>query len=153
MGYVILTSLGSITSILGLIYVLNKKGERSFLIYSLISLTVLLSILTGISWHSLNSVNLKYEALRSVRVKAGQLVDHWPIADQMGFETSGECRGIILSGISFLEANRYQFPETYLLATEVIKMLGITEQSDTFQNRQNLEEAAIAMVEMISSMR
>ena len=90
--------------------------------------------------------------LTSARSQANDLIAKWPKADDLDFTSNGECRGIILAGIAFLEGNRSEFPDTYAAAKALIERFGLGEPSEDFQDRQNLEEATGAMIQLLSTL-
>ncbi len=146
----IIATLGSIASIIALLYQFRQNKER-FRIYLLLSIALILSALTAIFWSQ------NYQ-LRSARNQASELIKSWLKTDeQIRFASRGELRGVVLSGLAFLEGNRNLFPETYSVTTRlVLEELGAWKKAERKNDVDELfrvKEAAEAMISIITSIQ
>ncbi|MGY3571621.1 hypothetical protein [Vibrio paucivorans] len=142
-------------SIVGLAFQLYQHKEKP-LTYALLSVALVTSIVSGVLWAESRSLDIENQKLKAARYQAEMLYTSWPDPDDFNFVSGGEFRGIVLSGMAFLEANRELFPETY----ETTKHLMFTElkastddEPNYVAKRSKLQEAAEAMVLTIKTIR
>ncbi|MEZ8714957.1 MULTISPECIES: hypothetical protein [Vibrio] len=155
MIWAIFTSLASLASIIGLAFQLYQHKEKP-LTYALLIVALLSSIVSAVLWVESQSLDLENKKLKAARYQAEMLYTNWPDPDDFDYVSGGEFRGIVLSGMAFLETNRELFPETY----ETTKHLMFTElkastddESNYVTKRIKLQEAAEAMVLTIKTIR
>ncbi|RIH72435.1 hypothetical protein BJG01_00015 [Vibrio splendidus] len=155
MNWAIFTSIASLASILGLGFQLYKHKEKP-LTYFLLFISLCLSILSATIWVSSQQIETENLQLKNARAQAEQLYKSWPSADKLDYTSGGEFRGIVISGMAYLESNREVFPETY----ETTKKLMFTElnaandSEDNYVTKRNkLQEAAEAMMLTIKAIR
>lgn len=150
----ILTTVSSAAGIIGLIRDIyqKKEGPRS---YALLVFSFSLAALSGVLWNEAVAVSMENQELKSARIEAGKLVQSWPKERNFTFISRGEARGIVLSGLAFLEANRAQFPETYEQAKTLFRNFGVEKNNDKewYSEIGQLQQAAETMVVLISSVR
>lgn len=155
MNWAIFTSIASLASILGLGFQLYKHKEKPFT-YFLLFISLCLSILSATIWVSSQQIETENLQLKNARAQAEQLYKSWPSADKLNYTSGSEFRGIVISGMAYLESNREVFPETY----ETTKNLMFTElnaandSEDNYVTKLNkLQEAAEAMMLTIKAIR
>lgn len=56
----------------------------------------------------------------NARIEADKLIESWPDIELFNFISGGEFRGIVISGMAFLESNRELFPETYAATRSLV---------------------------------
>lgn len=159
MVYATLTSIASLASIISLCFLLSKSNETAKT-YSLVVVSIGLSVISTFLW--VGSANLAAEKealvvensrLQSAQAEARRLVESWPTPDRMDFVSSGELRGMVLSGIAFLEGRRDVFPETYENSKQLLLVeMGAGENEGTLAERYNLEEAGETIYMTVSSL-
>lgn len=156
MIFAIFTSVASLASIIGLAYQLYKHKEKPFT-YILLSISLFSSIISAVLWFSLTTVELENNKLKTARYQAEELYKTWPITEDFKFVSSGEFRGIVLSGMAFLESNREVFPETYEttkhLMLKELKVESNDEKENFISKREKLQEAAETMIVTIKAIR
>jgi len=153
-AFAIFTSVSSAAGVIGLIRDIyrKKEGPKS---YVLLVFSFCLAVLSGVLWNEATTVSIENQELKSARIEAGKLVQSWPKERDFTFISRGEARGIVLSGLAFLEANRAQFPETYEQAKNLFRNLGVEKNNDKewYSEIGQLQQAAETMVVLISSIR
>jgi len=157
MAWAIFSSLASLASIFGLAHQLYKHKEKP-LTYTLLAISILCSILSGILWAIGNELEQENKSLKDARLQAEQLIKSWPNTEgnNITFVSTGEFRGIVISGMAFLEVNKSLFPETYQTANRLLlNELGATSNTDEtyYEKRENLQEAAEAMITTMKAIR
>lgn len=151
----ILTTIASLASLLGLAFQLYKHKEKP-LTYALLAISFLFAITAAYSWVETRNLEAENLALMSARIEADQLLKSWPKLERFDFTSDGEFRGIVISGMAFLESNRELFPETYLATKALlfVELEAASNKDDNFvSKRSKLEEAAKAMVTAIKAIR
>ena len=162
MGWAIFTSVASLASIVALALQLHKNHEKPR-VYLLLVVSLLLSVLAGVFWSSTEALKtenkkLSFEntQLQLARNKAQQLVKSWPKPERFDFTSCGEFRGIVLSGMAFLEKHKEVFPDTYKTAKFLfISELGVgaSDNNNWYEERHKLQESAEAIVLMMKSIQ
>lgn len=155
MGMTIFTTIASLASLIGLAHQLYKHKEN-LSTYILLIISFSLAILASYSWSDARNLEEENYALRTARTQADRLIDSWPKIERFDFVSDGEFRGIVISGMAFLESNKELFPDTYkTTSTLVFQELEAGENKDNnyMSKRQKLEEAAKAMVTTIKAIR
>ncbi len=92
----------------------------------------------------------------NARIEADKLLSSWPDVGRFDFTSDGEFRGIVISGMAFLEANKAIFPDTYSTAKTVlfIELEAASNKDDNYiSKRSKLQEAAETMVTTIRGIR
>ncbi|WKC38698.1 hypothetical protein QYM18_06315 [Ectopseudomonas chengduensis] len=155
MAYAIFTTLASLASLIGLALQLYKNKEKP-LTYFLLSIALLCSFMSA----TLLVINSQLESenaeLLNARLEANKLLSSWPKVENFDFTSDGEFRGVVISGMAFLEANREIFPETYTV-TKSLMFNELEASSNKDENyvskRSKLQEAAEAMITAIKAIR
>ena len=155
MTWAIFCSIASLASILGLAFQLYKHKEKP-LTYALLTVAIFCSVFSAILWVQSNKLTEENIQLKNARTQADQLLSTWPKKDKFDFVSGGEFRGMVISGMAFLEANREIFPETY----DILKKLLFTElevgskgDENYSSKRSKLQEAAETMLTTIKAIR
>jgi len=156
--YILLLSLvGSIASIVS---VLIAKTNSKFVH---ITYAVLLTILAGGSTLMLGNVEKKLEIAKikasfyeSMSEEANNILKTYP---NNLYDVGGN-RGFILTSFSFLEKSKDRFPETYILAKELVSNgLKIAESvseeklQDVWDERKRMDDGAKAMKSMLEGIK
>lgn len=155
MAIAIFTTLASLASLLGLAYQLYMHKEKPFT-YCLLIISFVSAIVAAYSWVETQNLEKNNRALMNARIEADKLLELWPKLDNFDYVSDGEFRGVVISGMAFLESNRTLFPETYL-ATKSLVFVELEAASNKDKNyvskRSKLEEAAKTMVTTIKAIR
>lgn len=155
MAIAFFTTLASLASLLGLAFQLYKHKEKP-LTYVLLIISFLCAIAAAYSWVEIQNLEEENKALLSARNEAAKLLDSWPKMESFDFVSDGEFRGIVISGMAFLESKKTLFPDTYM-ATKSLVFVELEAASNKDENyiskRSKLEEAAKAMVTTIKAIR
>ncbi|MBN3130276.1 hypothetical protein H4F52_00665 [Pectobacterium brasiliense] len=155
MAMAIFTSLASLASLIGLSIQLYKHKEKP-LTYALLLISFFLAIFSAYSWNETNSVQEENVALKNARAQADKLIDSWPKIERFKFVSSGEFRGIVISGMAFLESKKDLFPDTYKTTRSLIFLeleAGENKDENFMSKRQKLEEAAETMITTIKAIQ
>lgn len=155
MAMVVFTSLASLASLIGLAFQLYKHKEKP-LTYTLLLISFILAILSAYSWNETNNVQTENIALKNARIHADKLIESWPKIERFNFISSGEFRGIVISGMAFLESNKDLFPDTYKTTRSLIFLeleAGENKDDNFISKRQKLQEAAEAMITTIKAIQ
>ena len=151
----IFTSIASLASILGLGFQLYKNKE-STKTYVLLTVSLIFVAASGATWAQNVRLTIENEKLLEARHQAAQLIAKWPKKDRFDFVSAGEFRGIVMSGMAFLEAYRNEFPETYKTTRQLMfEELEVAQNKDGnyISKRSKLQEAAEAIVTTIESIQ
>lgn len=155
MAIAIFTTIASLASLLGLAFQLIKHKEKP-LTYALLLISFVCAVVAAYSWVETHNLEAENRALMNARLEANKLLESWPKLEKFDFTSGGEFRGIVISGMAFLESNREFFPETYS-ATKSLLFVELEAASNKDENyvskRSKLEEAAKAMVTTIKAIR
>ena len=84
------------------------------------------------------------------------MISSWPDVERFNFVTDGEFRGIVISGMAFLESKKELFPDTYQTAKSLLFIeLEAAENKDNnyVSKRAKLEEAARTMITTIKGIQ
>lgn len=155
MAIAIFTTLASLASLLGLAFQLYKHKEKP-LTYLLLAVSFACAIVAAYSWNEAKNLEVENRALMSARIEADKLLESWPSIERFDFVSDGEFRGVVISGMAFLESNRELFPDTYAATKSLVfvELEAASNQDDNFvSKRSKLEEAAKAMVTTIKAIR
>lgn len=155
MAIAIFTTLASLASLFGLAFQLYKHKEKP-LTYALLAVSFICAIIAAYSWVETQNLEMENRALMSARIEADKLLESWPKMGTFDYVSSGEFRGIVISGMAFLESKRALFPDTYAATRSLvfIELEAASNQDDNFVSKRNkLEEAAKAMVTTIRAIR
>ncbi len=155
MGIAIFTTIASLASLFGLAFQLYKHKEKP-LTYALLLISVISTVVAAYSWVETHNLEAENRALMNARLEADKLLESWPKLEKFDYTSRGEFRGIVISGMAFLESNRKFFPETYL-ATKSLLFVELETTSNKDENyvskRSKLKEAAKTMVTTIKAIR
>ncbi|MFR9721637.1 hypothetical protein ACL00X_19985 [Aeromonas diversa] len=149
-SYVLLGIIGSISSIVSLL--LAAPTAKSRIIHAIYGF--LLTVVVGSAFiynqstqEELNQTKNQLTKITSLRIGAKKLAENY-----YGTNDIGKNRGFILSSFAFLEKNRSEFPESYLIAKELVKNgLQITHSSGEhgsegfYDERKRMEDGAETM--------
>ena len=153
-GFAIFSSIASTAGVLSLIRDIyrHKEGPKTYVV---LILSFFLATLSGILWSEVNYLKEQNDELKSARIEASKLVASWPQQSNPTFISRGEARGIVLSGLAFLEMHREQFPNTYEQAHALFLNLGIEQNRDEewYSEIGELQQAAETMVILMKSIR
>ncbi|XLU01783.1 hypothetical protein Aerorivi_03706 [Aeromonas rivipollensis] len=155
MTIAVFTTLASLASLLGLAFQLYKHKEKP-LTYALLIVSFICAIVAAYSWNEAQNLQVENSALMNARIEADKLLESWPSMERFDFVSGGEFRGIVISGMAFLESNRELFPDTYAATRSLVfvELEAASNQDDNFvSKRSKLEEAAKAMVTTIKAIR
>jgi len=155
MAIAIFTTIASLASLIGLAFQLYKHKEKP-LTYMLLVISFICAIVAAYSWVETHNLEAENRALTNARIEADKLLDSWPKLENFDYVSGGEFRGIVISGMAFLESNREFFPETYLATKSLlfVELEAASNKDDNYASkRSNLEEAAKAMVTTIKAIR
>ena len=145
----------SIASLVGLAFQLYKHKEKPFT-YVLLSITFLSSIISTALWVEGKELKTENTQLKNAQVQASRLINTWPKFDKFEYKSICEFRGIVISGMAFLETNKAVFTETYKLTKNLMfnefQASSNNEGSYTIK-RMELQEAAEAMITTIKAIR
>ncbi|HDT2088852.1 TPA: hypothetical protein RCG86_000062 [Enterobacter roggenkampii] len=151
----VISTLASLASLLGLAFQLIKNKEKP-LTYCLLAISFVFSIASACLWVENENVGAENKALKNARVQAEQLISTWPDVERFNFVTDGEFRGIVISGMAFLESKKELFPDTYQTAKSLLFIeLEAAENKDNnyVSKRAKLEEAARTMITTIKGIQ
>ncbi len=153
--WAIFTSVASAASLIGLAVQLYKHKEKTFT-YVLLLLLLFTSIVSAVLWVNATSLESENNELKNARFQADELYKQWELLGDFSFISTGEFRGIVISGMAFLEANKELFPDTYL-TTKKLMFAEFEVDKDTEKNyitkRIKMEEAAETMLITIKAIR
>ncbi len=155
MAIALFTMLASLASLLGLAFQLYKHKEKP-LTYLLLVVSFGCAIVAAHSWNEAQNLEVENRALMSARIEADKLLESWPSIERFALVSDGEFRGIVISGMAFLESNRELFPDTYAATKTLVfvELEAASNQDDNFvSKRSKLEEAAKAMATTIKAIR
>jgi hypothetical protein len=155
MAWVVFTTLASLASIFGMAFQLYKNKEKP-LTYVLLTVAIFCSVLSAILWVQSSKLSEENTNLKLARIQADQLLGSWPKKDKLDFVSAGEFRGIVISGMAFLEANKDIFPETYRMSKKLLFSeleVGSKGDENYITKRSVLQEAAETMLTTINSVR
>lgn len=119
-------------------------------------ISFLCAIAAAYSWVEIKNLEEENKSLLSARNEAAKLLGSWPTIDGFDFVSDGEFRGIVISGMAFLETNRDIFPETYSATKSLVfvELEAASSKDDNYiSKRSKLEEAAKTMVTVIKAIR
>lgn len=159
MIFAIFTSVASLASIVGLAIQLSKHQEKPKT-YMLVILALLLSIGSAYQWTTISSLEVRNEQLIAenkqlldARNEAADLLRTWENPERFDFVSSGEFRGMVLSGMAFLESRIDIFPDTYAASKSLLftEMKSTSNEGSWFDQRGNLKEAAETIYTTIES--
>jgi len=155
MIWIMLSAIATLASLIGLAHQLYKHKEKP-LTYSLLAIAFLFTISTAVLWSQNTDLTKENIHLRSAREMASSLYKSWPDPDRFDFISNGELKGISLSGLAFLEANKDIFPETYS-ATKTLALRDLEDPENNDLNylakRSKLRESAETMISTIKSLQ
>ncbi len=155
MAIAILTTLASLASLFRFAFQLYRHKEKP-LTYVLLIISFVCAVVAATSWVEVSNLEKENKALLSARIEANKLLASWPKMKTFYFVSGGEFRGIVISGMAFLEANRSLFPDTYLTAKPLffIELEAASNKDDNYiSKRRKLEEAAKTMLTTIKAIR
>lgn len=155
MGMAILSTLASLAGLVGLAIQLFRHKEKP-LTYGLLIISFIFAIAASYSWIEAQNLEVENRALMSARVEADNLINSWPKIERFDFVSDGEFRGIVISGMAFLESNQALFPDTYQATKKLVFLeleAGSNKDENFISKRSKLEEAAKAMVTTIKAIR
>ncbi|HIF9384126.1 TPA: hypothetical protein ACX6R1_000001 [Photobacterium damselae] len=159
MIFAIFTSVASLASIVGLIDQLYKQKEKPKT-YILVVLALLLSVGSAYQWTEISSLEVRNEQLSAenkklleARNEAADLLNKWEHPDQFDFVSNGEFRGMVLSGMAFLESRKDIFPDTYMATKSLLlnEMKSTSNDGSWAEQRHNLKEAAETIYTTVES--
>ncbi len=141
----IFTTVAALASIVGLALHLFKNKQKKTT-YFFIVISFILLIMTTIFWN-------KNIEMQKAKTQADKLYKSWTKIND--FASTGEFRGIIISGMAFLETNKKQFPEAYELIKSYIHRVLISSDKKKYYmgKRIILKEAAETMVSTVKTIR
>ncbi|MCS0540127.1 hypothetical protein NXY55_08955 [Aeromonas veronii] len=151
----IFTTLASLASLLGLAFQLYQHKER-LRTYVFLGISFFCAVISAVLWVEVNQLEKENEVLLNARIEADKLLSSWPDVGRFDFTSDGEFRGIVISGMAFLEANKAIFPDTYSTAKTVlfIELEAASNKDDNYiSKRSKLQEAAETMVTTIRGIR
>lgn len=153
-GFAIFSSVASVCGVISLILDIYNHRERKRT-YVVLFLSIFLAALSGLLWSEVNSLRLENNELKSARIEASKLVESWPEERNPKFISRGEARGIVLSGLAFLEMNREMFPTTYEQAGRLFVNMGLEKNRDVewYEEIGELQQAAETMIILMESIR
>lgn len=153
-GFAIFSSIASAAGLISLIRDIyrNKEGRRTYVV---LVLSFVFAALSGLLWSEVNYLKEQNSELRSARIEASKLVASWPQESSPAFISRGEARGVVLSGLAFLEMHREQFPNTYEQAQRLFLNMGLEENRDEewYSEIGELQQAAETMLILMKSIR
>lgn len=152
-----ITFIASLISILGIIELVRSlhKFKNRLYFFLLLALTLISGLAAVYTWTESKNLKIENTALRSARVQANELLKTWPNPDRFEFVSTGEFKGIVISGMELLELNKALFPDTYdLVKSQVVYELELAKNDNNFvSKRSNLQEAAKTMVTIIKTIQ
>jgi hypothetical protein len=155
MMWAILTSIGSLASLIGLVLQLFKTKDR-IKNYGLLILFVSFAVASGILWWQNITLARENAQLRQARNQAAELLKAWPKPENLDFVSTAQCRGVVLSGLAFLEAHQENFPKTFEALNRLfIDAFGVTskEREKWWEESANVHEAAAVMIQLIKALQ
>lgn len=144
--WAVVTALATIAALADWIRTHLRQGWRAW-VYP-----VAITALTAISTQQF----LENHELRSIKNEARILLSTWPEVADLPFRTKGERIGVVLSGLSFIEKYRKEFPESYEAAKRLVEVRGQgfkpPQAADAKYDEYGLlEDLASAMIQLVSS--
>lgn len=136
----------TIITIIGVLYQLISKKRKWT---ECLTIFLLLFFITTTAF-----LYVKIDRYNETKVQAAELIKKWPKRDKIDFTSMGELRGIVLSGLSFLEKNKEYYPDTYNKMKNLFENeFGVVfkEKDDDWSiERNKLEEATLTIMQYIS---
>jgi len=155
MMWSILTSIAALASLTGLVWQLYKTRVK-IRNYVLLILFFGFAVASGILWWQNITLAGENAQLHQARSQAAELLKAWPKPGKLDLVSTAQCKGVVLSGLAFLEANRENFPHTY----EAAARLFMAEPGVMSKNSQewwgefaDAHEAAGVMIQLIKALR
>lgn len=157
----ILSAIGSVASIAGLILTFRTSDSPTTVKLLLILLFVLTAAASGVSYRyylvTSEHAALRYQEERLVRRKeaaaaeAAQLLESFPT--YLDTLKPGENEGIVYSGLAFLEKYKEVYPDSYqMLKENALADIGKAKaESLNYDYQRKMEQAASAMYRVVAS--
>jgi len=158
----ILSGLGSIASIIGLILVLRDNNQTKRIVKILLGIIILLSVATSaLSYRNyaistaeakkLRQQNLERMRTEYIAIEAAELLDTFP--SYISEYDEGDNEGIVYGGIAFLEKSKDIYPDTYTVIKQnaLADIENAKKSTSSFNSRETMKNAATAMYGAIRS--
>lgn len=154
LGFAIFSSIASLAGLISLVRDIYKQKE-SAKTYIVLIFSFVLAVLSGLLWNEVNNLKAQNMELKSARIEASKLLASWPQESNPDYISRGEARGIVLSGLAFLETHNEQFPNTYEQAKRLFVNMGVDKNRDSewYSEIGELQQAAETMVILMKSIR
>jgi hypothetical protein len=125
----VLSALGSLASLvaLGFYFFQNDATKKA---YVLLAISFLMALSTGVLSYQVLQLSEENKNLLSAKSEARELLRQWNLPSDFSFVSRGKARGVVISGLIFLEMHKDQFPEQYENASAIFKALGIDKNRD-----------------------
>lgn len=153
-GFAVFSSIASVSGVISLIMDIykHKEGKKTYVV---LILSFFLAALSGLLWSDVNSLRQENTELKSARIEASKLVASWPENRDPDFISRGEARGIVISGLAFLEMHQEAFPSTYEQARRLFVNMGVEKNRDDewYSEIGDLQQAAETMIILMESIR
>lgn len=151
---IILSSIGSIASIIGLTIAFAKDGSfRNKVLYSLIVILTIVSTVVSYNYKKAmdEKVNVELRKTR-MRKEATQLLSKLP--SSLNYFEPGESEGVIYSTLTLLESNKDIFPDTYALfkANVIQRIEKVNNETDLTKKREQLGLAGNSALQFLKSL-
>ena len=145
---------GGAASIATLVGQVARNGDKR-VTYVLLALLLVFFLVVGVVLAENQSLEAENAKLNSARAQAANLLLEWPLVDEVYDVSFGDCRGMVLSGLLLMEANREAFPETYESTRQLLlEELGAgSKAEEPSDERVRLREAAATIIRVLTSLR
>jgi hypothetical protein len=130
----------------------NQGQDKKLWTINLVSFAVA----SGILWWQNITLARENAQLRQARNQAAELLKAWPKPENLDFVSTAQCRGVVLSGLAFLEAHQENFPKTFEALNRLfIDAFGVTskEREKWWEESANVHEAAAVMIQLIKALQ
>lgn len=150
---IILSSLGSLASILGLIISIKKEGKkRNIILFAIIFLLTISTSILSYKYTKATNEKLDIESRKEIlRTDAKRLLESSP--SYVSYYEPGENEGLIYSLLILLESNKDIYPETYnSYKRTVIERIAKADSVDVYKKRVIMEDSGKSALQFLKSL-
>lgn len=153
---IILSSLGSLASIIGLVMTVKRVDEkgkkRNILLFGIIFLLAISTSILSYKYSHLTNEKLNIESRKEIsRNEAKKLLETAPT--YISHYEPGENEGLIYGLLILLESNKDIYPETYnLYKNKVIERIEKADSVDVYRKREIMEDCGESALQFLKSL-